>query len=80
MAYIIHNLKTNMFLKNPNRWTPTLRMATKFQSEEKVNNYMTNNFPHNFRNMPISDVEILDTSNLSANMDDPNDSTPPPRS
>lgn len=74
MAYIIHNLKTNLFLKNPNIWTPSLRKATKFQSEEKVNNYMTNNFPHNFRNIPTSDIEILDTNNLSDNLDDHSDS------
>ena len=74
MAYIIHNLKTNLFLKNPNIWTPSLRKATKFQSEEKVNNYMTNKFPHNFRNIPTSDIEILDTNNLSDNLDDHSDS------
>lgn len=72
MAYIIHNIKTNLFLKNPNIWTPSLRKATKFQSEEKVKNYMTHNFAFTFRDIPTTDVEFLDTNNLSAGLDDQN--------
>ncbi len=72
MAYIIHNIKTNLFLKNPNTWTPSLRKATKFQSEEKVKNYMTHNFAFTFRDIPTTDVEFLDTNNLSAGLDDQN--------
>lgn len=78
MAYILFHIKTNMFLKHPNTWTPNLRKATKFQTEEKVNNYMTKNFPFVFKNIPVEDIEILNTDNITEDFESQHNTSTPP--
>lgn len=79
MAYILFHIKTNMFLKHPNTWTPNLRKATKFQTEEKVNNYMTKNFPFVFKNIPVEDIEILNTDNITEDFESQHNTSTPPQ-
>lgn len=64
MAFVIFNSKTNKYVKHPKNWTESFNKATKFETWEKVNNYLTNNFPSDYKGTPIEDVEAIDTDAL----------------
>lgn len=76
MPYVIFYPATSKYVKHGGTWAVNLKNASKFQSLEKVQNYMTNNFPFVFKGVPVDAVEILDTNNLTQGM--MQDFAPPP--
>jgi len=68
MAYIIYHMQTSRYVKHPNGWTPYLKNASKFTTEEKVRNFMENNFQHQYKGVSPTSVQILNTNDLTQEM------------
>lgn len=67
MAFVIYCIKKQKFVKHPNLWSATLKEAAKFNTMEKLQNYMANNFAGNFPDVSTDGLQFLSTDNLSQN-------------
>lgn len=64
MRYVIFNKEKNNYVKCGGSWAASLQKASKFATLEKAENYMRNNFSHEFKAASADEVEIIDISSL----------------
>ena len=65
MAYVIYYPEKREFVKHTGLWSSTLKGAAKFASIEKVQNFMTKNFPFIYKDIPQETLQYLNTDDLT---------------
>ena len=71
MAYVIICVETRRYVLCPQSWTERVEDASRFASQAKAQNFLQYNFPHEYRDTPVSSVEIRDAA--QANLSDYNE-------